>query len=188
MSVSTHLMVPGRPASDSWIEANLDGKTMGDCYFNAKGHKYRLVQLTYQTDLDGTAVAANDVLVWIDIDEFEVTDDTAKGVDSTNPMPAGVCEGAFTAGATDAAAANVCILVVIDGPTTVATGATDDIVEGDMLMAHTVDSTCIQYDVPAADALTTVDTTLRLKTWLGWATAADDDTADTVTAWVRPIF
>ena len=117
MAVVTHLMIPGRPESDSWIEADLTNHmVLGSCYYNEFGHKYRFCRIAAPARRDGDGVLAKASLIWSDPAEFEVTNNRTYNEPGSNYTSAGVCEITIDGGAGDTSSVAVCILIKIDGP------------------------------------------------------------------------
>ena len=188
MAISTHLMVPGRPSADSWIEDNLDGKALGDCYFNAQGHKYRMCKIAPTGNLTGTALVAGDVVMWRDCSEYEITDLRASALNpdaSANIyVTAGVCEQAITGVATDTSATAICILIAVDGPVSVTTAGGANIRDGVRVMRTLADTGTVSNYGTYPGARTEYDWMNLLYGIVG--TALADEAASAVDIWVKP--
>lgn len=131
-------------------------------FVNKDNKKYQLVLV----DSGSNALAANDVVVWLDLDDYTVTNDVSDlsataAVVSNNP--AGVALGTVAAG-------SYCFIQV-RGIATVRTNQDDDIAAGDTIIADdNEDGQC--ESVAGGTASTYVP--------LGIALAADVDADDTV--------
>jgi len=133
-------------------------------FFNKDGKKYQLVQV----DSSSNALAANDVVSWIDYDAFIVTNDVSdiSGTEANAAnQPAGVAIGTGTIG--------YYCFIQVRGACTIRTNQDDDIAAGDVLIVDgNEDGQCNS----------TAAGTAPINIPLAIATAADDDTADTVAA------
>ena len=189
MALPQYLMTPGRPASDSWIEDDLPtNQALGQVYFDGTGRKLRLCKMANTARLTGTAFIAGDAVMWADGDEYEVTDQRASAINpaaSANIyIAAGVCEGAFTGGASDSSTVAVCILLVIDGPATCNTIGGANIVDGALVMHGLNDLAQVANYGSYPGARSEYDWMNLIYGIVGHATA--DEAASAVTVWVKP--
>lgn len=133
-------------------------------FVNENGKKYQLVKV----DSSSNALAANDVVSWIDYDDFVVTNDVSdiSGTEANAAnQPAGVAVGTGTIG--------YYCFIQVRGVCTIRTNQDDDIAAGDVLIVDgNEDGQCNS----------TAAGTAPINIPLAVATAADDDTADTVAA------
>ena len=155
-----------------WLEAGVTSFNVATlpypgalgAFYEKDGKKYQLVKC----DSTSGNLAANDVVLWLDYDDFVVTNDVSD-VSATAAVaasfPAGVAVGTVTAG-------RYCFIQV-RGPATVRTNQDDDMAKGDVLIADGDEDG--QCDSTAAG-------TAPINIPLGVATADDDNTADTVAA------
>lgn len=152
----------------SYNVATLDHPGQLGGFLEKDGKKYQLVKV----DSSSNALAANDVVVWIDFDDFVVTNDVSdiSGTEANaQNVPAGVAIGTGTIG--------YYCFIQVRGPATIRTNQDDDIAAGDVLFADgNEDGQCNS----------TAAGTAPIAIPLAVATAADDDSADTVAAVLIP--
>lgn len=131
-------------------------------FYEKDGKKYQLVKV----DSSSNALAANDVVSWIDYDDFVVTNDVSdiSGTEANAAnQPAGVAVGTGTIG--------YYCFIQVRGTATIRTNQDDDIAAGDVLIVDgNEDGQCNS----------TAAGTAPINIPLAVALAADDDTADTV--------
>ena len=152
------------PGVTSFNESTLFAGGQLGMFYEKDGKKYQLVK----TDSSSNALAANDVVCWIDFDDFVVTNDVSdiSGTEANaQSQPAGIALATVTIG-------NYA-WIQVRGPVTIRTNQDDDIAAGDVLFADgNEDGQCNS----------TAAGTAPIAIPLAIATAADDDTADTVAA------
>lgn len=158
--------------SPLWIEEGLTDFNSSTLYqtgalgqfLEKNGKKYQLVKI----DSSSNALAANDVVSWIDYDDFVVTNDVSdiSGTEANaQNFPAGVAIGTGTIG-------NY-VFIQVRGVATIRTNQDDDIAAGDVLFVDgNEDGQCNS----------TAAGTAPVAIPLAVALAVDDDTADTVSA------
>lgn len=147
------------PGLTSFNESTLFTPGALGSFYEKDGKKYQLVKF----DSSAVTVAANQALVWIDQDDFTVTNDISDVTGGPN-FPAGVALSVVTAG-------NYGWIQVRGPVAAILTDAGDDITAGDALFVDpttdgTVDSTALG--------------TAPIYVPLAVATASDVDSLDTV--------
>ena len=157
-----------RGIAPAWDTNSADvGITLGICrdYNHATYGPWKLKYIKYHASATAAA-ALGTVLYWSDVDASVVTDDISAAVIASDPNAvAGVAVGALTAGQYG--------WMLVRGKTIVKTNGDDDITAG-MTLIGSGDGTC---DSVASGTASTYKP-------IGHALAADDDTADTVSALV----
>ena len=164
------------------------GLTLGMVFRDTEdGKLYRLVSLT-NAAVSG-AIAANDTLAYeagVAAGQYRVTNDHSAAINgATDPLPAGIAPAAFTDSVDTTDANLICILALIRGQATLNTpAATDDIVAGEPLVLDPATDKAVIDWTP-----TTLNPTLAQlrqgQNVMAYALADDDDTADTVVAYVN---
>lgn len=148
---------------DAFNSSTLPPGTKVGQTFQKNGNVYQVVKM----DSSAVTCAAGHAVAWIDWDDFVVTNDIS---DTIVNAPAGVALTAVTAG-------NYCVILVNGTYASVKTDAGDDISANDtLIMDPTTDGSV--DSVAAGTAPTHII--------LGYATAADVDTLDTVAAFICP--
>lgn len=159
----------------------LKGLKAHDVFWDQEGRKFKLLQLS--STLANDTTAAGEVLVY-ETTQI-VTNDVSTGLNTTNPIAAGVVLAAI-AESTSAVATNSgakYILVMVEGRfSTVKTDGGDDIVAGDILVADETVDGAVDRLLAAA---TETDLNIFGKSYVGWALAADVDADNTVDTYVH---
>ena len=163
MAANTNRLNTGALYSDASTIEGFHGTTLPypgtlGHFYESNGKKFQLVKL----DSTGIQGVVGHAVAWLDFDDFTVTNDISE---SSINFPAGVLASA-------AAVGEYCFIQV-RGPVTVKTDGGDDITAGDMLILDpTTDGTVDSVTAAATGAIVP----------LGFATASDVDTLDTVAA------